>query len=122
MYAKDPQKRRFLQALTVIFNHFHFITPQFDTHLAMESPFNGISIPGTHNLYCNFNVILTLRVYKMETNGPVRVRLFPFVHSQSYRPIKVNLVPNYHLAGSPLELCQVPLGVPGPQFGNHWSI
>ena len=64
---------------------------------------------------------VTLRVYKMESNGPVRVRLFPFVHSQSYRPIKVNLVPNYHLAGSPLELSQVPLGVPGPQFGNHCS-
>ena len=55
----------------------------------------------------------------MEPNGPVRVRLIPFVHSQSYRPIKVHLAPNYHLAGSPLELCQVPLGVPGPQFGNH---
>ena len=33
----------------------------------------------------------------------------------------VHLVPNYHLAGSPLELCQVPLGVPVPQFGNHCS-
>ena len=87
--------------------------------MAMESLFNGISIPGTHNLYCKFNVILTLRVYKMEPNGPVRVRLVPFVHSQSYRPIKVHLVPNYHLAGDPLELCQVPLGVPGPHFGNH---
>ena len=72
--------------------------------------------------YCKFNVILTLRVYKMEPNGPVRVRLVPFVHSQSYRPIKVHLVPNYHLAGYPLELCQVPLGVPGPHFGNHCCI
>ena len=27
--------------------------------------------PGTHNLYCKFNVILTLRVYKMEPNGPI---------------------------------------------------
>ena len=57
----------------------------------------------------------------MESNGPVRVRLIPFVHSLSYRPMKVHLAPNYHLAGDPLELCQVPLGVPGPQFGNHWN-
>ena len=64
---------------------------------------------------------VTLRVYKMESNGPVRVRLIPFVHSQSYRPIRVHLAPNYHLAGSPLELSQVPLGVPGPQFRNQWS-
>ena len=28
---------------------------------------------------------------------------------------------NYHLAGSSLELSQVPLGVPGPHFGNHWA-
>ena len=58
---------------------------------------------------------------EIEPNGTVRVCLIPFVHSQSYRPIKVHLAPNYHLAGSPLELSQVPLGVPGPQFGNHWS-
>ena len=56
----------------------------------------------------------------MESNGPVRVRLIPFVHSQSYRPIKVHLAPNYHLAGYPLELSQVPLGVPRPHSGNHW--
>ena len=43
-----------------------------------------------------------------------------FVHSQSYKPIRVHLVPNYHLAGDPLELLQVPLGVPGPHFGNQW--
>ena len=67
----------------------------------MECLFNAISIPGTHNLCCKFSVILTLRVYKMEPNGPVRVRLVPFVHSQSYRPIKVHLVPNYHLSGVP---------------------
>ena len=29
-----------------------------------------------------------------------------FVHSQSYTPISVHLVPNYHLAGDPLELPQ----------------
>ena len=57
----------------------------------------------------------------MEPNGPVRVRLVPFVHSQSYRPIRVNLVPSYHLAGYPLELSQVPPGVPGPHFENHCS-
>ena len=104
----------------MIFNHFHFKTPQFDTHLAMESPFNAISIPGTHDLCCKFSVILTLRVYKMEPNGPVRVRLVPFVHSQSYKQIRVHLDPNiHHLAGYPLGLPQGPLGVPGPHFENR---
>ena len=56
---------------------------------------------------------------QMEPNGPVRVRLVPFVHSQSYRPLVVHLVPNSHLAGYPLEHSQVPLGVPGPHFGNQ---
>ena len=56
----------------------------------------------------------------MEPNGPVRVHLVPFVHSLSYiLIISVHLVPNYHLAGDPLELPQVPLGVPGPHFENH---
>ena len=57
----------------------------------------------------------------MEPNGPVRVHLVPFVHSQSYKPTRVDLVPNYHLAGDPLELSQGPLGVPGPQFENQCS-
>ena len=56
----------------------------------------------------------------MEPNGPVRVHLVPFVHSQSYKPTRVDLVPKYHLAGDPLELPQGPLGVPGPQFENQW--
>ena len=30
----------------------------------------------------------------------------PFVHSRSYRPIRVHLIPNYYLAGDPLELPQ----------------
>ena len=51
----------------------------------------------------------------MEPNGSVRVHLVPFVHSQSYRPIMVHLIPIYHLDGDPLELPQGPLGVPGPQ-------
>ena len=42
-----------------------------------------------------------------------RVHFVPFVHSQSYRPIGVHVVPIYHLAGDPLELPQGPLGVPG---------
>ena len=33
---------------------------------------------------------LTLTVYKMEPNGPVRVHLVPFVHCQSYRLVWVN--------------------------------
>ena len=36
---------------------------------------------------------LTLTVYKMEPNGPVRVHLVPFVCRQSYRPLRVNLDP-----------------------------
>ena len=40
-------------------------------------------------------------------------------YTQSYIAIRVHLVPNYHLAGDPLELPQVPLGVPGPHFENH---
>ena len=32
------------------------------------------------------------------------------------------MVPNYNLAGFPLELSRVPLGVPGPHFENHWSV
>ena len=55
----------------------------------------------------------------MEPNGPARVHLVPFVHSLSYIPIRIHLVPNYHLAGSPLELPKGPLGVPGPHFENH---
>ena len=45
----------------------------------------------------------------------------PFVHwtLMSYRPIRVHFVSNNHLAGDPLELSQVPLGVPRPHFGNH---
>ena len=31
----------------------------------------------------------------------------------------VHLVPNYHLAGDPLELHQGPQGVPGPLVENH---
>ena len=55
----------------------------------------------------------------MEPNGPVRVHLVPFVHSQSYRQIRVHLNPNIpHLAGYPLGLPQGPLGVPGPHFEN----
>ena len=47
----------------------------------------------------------------MEPNGPVRVRLVPFVHSQSYKQIRVHLDPNiHHLAGYPLGLPQGPLG------------
>ena len=57
----------------------------------------------------------------MEPNGPARVHLVPFVHSLSYIPIRIHLVPNYHLAGSPLELPKGPLGVPGPHFENQWS-
>ena len=49
------------------------------------------------------------------------VHLVPFVHPQSYKPSRVDLVPNYHLAGDPLELPQVPLGVPGPHFENQCS-
>ena len=56
----------------------------------------------------------------MEPNGPVRVRLVPFVHSQSYKQIRVHLDPNiHHLAGYPLGLPQGPLGVPGPHFENR---
>ena len=55
----------------------------------------------------------------MEPNGPIRVHLVPFVHSLSYRPIRDHLVPNYHLAGDPLELPQVPLGVLRPHFENQ---
>ena len=62
---------------------------------------------------------VTQRVYKWKQTDPNGSVCFHFVHSQSYRPIKAHLVPNYHLAGYPLELSQVPLGVPGPQFGNH---
>ena len=51
----------------------------------------------------------------MEPNGPVRVHLVPFVHSLSYRPISVHLVPNYNLAGDPLELPQ------GPHFESQWT-
>ena len=69
-------------------------------------------IPVTHNLDCKFNVILTERLCWVCNSESV--------HSQSYRPIKVNVVPNDHLAGDPLELCQVPLGVPGAHFGNQW--
>ena len=43
------------------------------------------------------------------------------LHSLSYRPIRVHLVPNYHLAGDPLELPEGPLGVPGPHFENQWA-
>ena len=56
----------------------------------------------------------------MEPNGPVRVHLVPFVHSQSYKLVRVHLVHNYHLAGDPLELPQVRLGVPGPHFENQY--
>ena len=56
----------------------------------------------------------------MEPNGPVRVHLVPFVHSQSYKQIRVHLDPNiHHLAGYPLGLPQGPLGVPGPHFENR---
>ena len=58
----------------------------------------------------------------MEPNGPVRVHLVPFVHSQSYKQIRVHLDPNiHHLAGYPLGLPQGPLGVPGPHFENRVS-
>ena len=58
----------------------------------------------------------------MEPNGPVRVHLVPFVHSQSYKQIRVHLDPNiHHLAGYPLGLPQGPLGVPGPHFENRGS-
>ena len=57
----------------------------------------------------------------MEPNGPGRVHLVPFVHSQSYILIRVHLVPNYHLSRDSLELLQVPLGVPGPHFENQCS-
>ena len=43
----------------------------------------------------------------------------PFVHSLSYKFIRVHLVPNNHLAGDPLGLPQGPLGVPGPHFENQ---
>ena len=55
----------------------------------------------------------------MESNGPVKVHLIPFVHSQSYKPIRVHLGPNYHLAGDPLELHQGPLGVRGHHIENQ---
>ena len=42
-------------------------------------------------------------------------------HSLSYILIRVHLVPNYHLALDPLELPQVPLGVPGLHFENQWA-
>ena len=58
----------------------------------------------------------------MEPNGPIRVHLVPFVHSQSYKPKRVNLVLNYYLAGDPLERSQGPLGVPRPQFENQCAI
>ena len=35
------------------------------------------------------------------------------LYTLSYRPIRVHLVPNYHLAGTP----QVPLGVPQTPLG-----
>ena len=63
---------------------------------------------------------VSLRRVQMEPSGPVRVQLVPFVHSQSYKPIRVHLVPNYQLVGDPLELPQGPLGVPGPHFENQW--
>ena len=68
IHAKDPQKRIFSMALAVTLN-----LPE----LGYCSQFNGISISGTPNLYCETNVNLTLRA-----NGSVRVRLVPFVHSQ----------------------------------------
>ena len=56
----------------------------------------------------------------MEPNGPVRDHLVPFVHSQSYKQIRVHLDPNiHHLAGYPLGPPQGPLVVPGPHFKNH---
>ena len=57
----------------------------------------------------------------MEPNGPVSVHVITFVHSLSYIPIRVHWVPNYHLAGDPLELCQGPLGIPGPHFEKQCS-
>ena len=59
----------------------------------------------------------------MEPNRPSRVRLVPFVHSQSYKRIRVHLDPNiHHLAGYPPGLPQGPLGVPGPHFENRGPI
>ena len=49
------------------------------------------------------------------------MHLVAFVHSQSYRPMRVHLVPNYHLSRDPLELPQGPLWVPGPHFENQWN-
>ena len=49
-----------------------------------------------------------------------QIHLVPFVHSLSYILIRVHLVPNYPLAGDPLELSQGTLGVPGPQFESQW--
>ena len=48
-----------------------------------------------------------------------RVHLVPFVHSLSYILIRVHLGPYYNLSVDPLELPQVPLGVPGPHFENQ---
>ena len=42
--------------------------------------------------------------------------------SDNYQPAERHLkrhTRNYHLAGDPLELPQVPLGVPGPHFENQ---
>ena len=55
----------------------------------------------------------------MEPNGPVVVHWVPLVRSLSYIPMRVHLVPNYHLAGDRLKLSQGPLVVPEPHFESQ---
>ena len=60
----------------------------------------------------------------MEPNGPygpIRVHLVPFVHSPELH-IPKGPFGSYHFVEDPLELPQGPLGVPGPDFENQYSI
>ena len=61
----------------------------------------------------------------MEPNGPVRVHLVPFVHSQSYITLSSHLIPNYYLAGDPLELPLRTMGLNDRAYvfkaHSHWA-
>ena len=57
--------------LAEILNPFNSKDPQVLPELGYVSPFNGISISGTPNLYCKIKVNLTLRVYKWNQTDPL---------------------------------------------------
>ena len=58
-------------------------------------------------------VNLTLRVYKWN-------QMVTFVHSQSYRPIGVHLVPiSFHLAETPWNSLKDPSGSPDPTMRTY---